>query len=52
MRPPLETEEKLHIAFGVVYFAVLRAQPPLTRAIAVNFWGNFLWTFFVIVLPT
>lgn len=39
------------LLFGVVYFVVLRAQPPLTRAIALNFWGNFLWTLFLIEFP-
>jgi len=39
------------LVFALYYFAVLNSQPPLARAIGVNFWGNFLWMFFVLVLP-
>ncbi len=39
------------LIFFVVYFAVLNSQPPLTRAIAVNFFGGLLWEFFLLVLP-
>ncbi|OQZ00342.1 MAG: hypothetical protein B6D41_00145 [Chloroflexi bacterium UTCFX4] len=39
------------LVFALYYFAVLNSQPPLARAIGVNFWGNFLWMFFVLILP-
>ena len=39
------------LLFGFYYSAVLSSQPPLARAIAFNFWGNWLWMFFVIVFP-
>ena len=39
------------LVFALYYFAVLNSQPPLARAIGVNFWGSFLWMFFVLILP-
>lgn len=39
------------LAFMVLYIAVLNARSPLLAAIALNFFGNFIWMFFLIVLP-
>jgi len=39
------------LLFFLIYFAVLISQPPLTREIAVNFFGDLLWSFFLIIFP-
>jgi hypothetical protein len=39
------------LVFIVVYLAFMNSQPPVTRVIAVNFFGGLLWIFFVLILP-
>ncbi|NTU63826.1 MAG: hypothetical protein HGB05_10600 [Chloroflexi bacterium] len=39
------------LVFFLFYFAIFNSQPPVQRAIAVNFFGGLLWEFFLIILP-
>lgn len=39
------------LVFFLFYFAIFNSQPPVQRAIAVNFFGGLLWEFFLIISP-